>query len=124
MAYEITAKVEKVLDVQEFSSGFYKQTLVLRTDGNYPQSIPIEFMKDKTSLLQNVRTGDRVMVKFDIGGREWNGRYFSQITGFYLRVDESSSPTKPVGQPEHQPPPQSEPDTSTNEIDDDDEIPF
>lgn len=34
-----------------------KQFIAIETDSQYPQKIPVEFMKDKTDLLNNIQVG-------------------------------------------------------------------
>lgn len=94
MTYEITGTVEAIQNIEEFSSGFKKQTIVI-SDGQdrYPQSIPIEFTKKNLTQLNGVSRKDKVKIKFRLRGREWNGKYYSNIEGFHLQVIESSAPT-------------------------------
>ena len=48
---EIKGKVDKILDVQEFSSGFKKQVIVIEVDGKFPQKVAVEFGKEKIAAL-------------------------------------------------------------------------
>ena len=48
---EVTGKVKVVGDVQQVSPTFKKRELVVTTDEQYPQSIMIEFVQDKSDLL-------------------------------------------------------------------------
>lgn len=86
MIYKLTASVHKILDVQRFDSGFYKQTLVLKTQGDYPQTVPFEFFKDKTSLLDNLTEGQLVTVHFNVEGSEWKGKFYPKLVGW--KVDD------------------------------------
>jgi single-strand DNA-binding protein len=82
MTYEMTGTVKLVMESQTFASGFCKREFVLVTGDKYPQEIKFECMKDKTALLDNVRPGDEVVVKFDIQGREYNGKYFVSLVAW------------------------------------------
>ncbi|BFM06281.1 DUF3127 domain-containing protein [Halioxenophilus aromaticivorans] len=83
MAYELTGKIKLIKDTEQFSSGFTKREMVVTVeDGNYPQDINLEFLKDKISLLDSVSVGQEVTVSFDIRGREYNGRYFNNLVGW------------------------------------------
>jgi single-strand DNA-binding protein len=84
MAYELTGKVKKVFDRQEFPSGFYKQEFVVTTDDRYPQDIKLDCLKEKVDLLKDLKEGDPVRVHFDIRGREWNERYFIDLSAWKI----------------------------------------
>lgn len=48
-----------------------KQILVVQTDGEFSQKIPIDFIKDKTDLLNNIQVGQKVKVSVNIRGNEY-----------------------------------------------------
>jgi len=90
MNYELSGKVVKVGKEETFgSNGFRKRILVLMTDDQYPQTIPIEFTQDKCDLLNAVNLNDVVTVKFNLKGREWinpegEAKYFGSVQGWAL----------------------------------------
>ena len=87
----IAGRIIDIGDIQTFSSGFTKRTVVVDTGGKYPQTIPVDFKKDRTSALDKCAIGDDVTIQTDIGGREYNGRYYVDITGW--RIDGGSGGT-------------------------------
>ncbi|WP_372748220.1 DUF3127 domain-containing protein [Litorivivens sp.] len=88
MSYELTGKIKLIQETQTFSSGFTKREMVVTVeDGNYPQDISLEFLKDKISLLDGLNAGQSVTVTFDIRGREYNGRYFNNLVGWKIQAD-------------------------------------
>ncbi|MCP3684809.1 MAG: DUF3127 domain-containing protein [bacterium] len=85
MNFELSGKVKVIQDPQTFSSGFSKRELVVSVeDGNYTQDINFEFLKEKADLLNDLAAGDEVNVSFNIRGREYNGRYFNNLTAWRL----------------------------------------
>ena len=90
--YEISGEVIKVGDVQLFDSGFTKAELVIKTGGQYPQEVPIEFLKDNVSKIDGLKDGDFVTVSFNVRGREYNGRYFVNLTGWRVSCEAQSEP--------------------------------
>ena len=69
---EVIGKIKLIGDVQTFgSNGFRKRELVVTTDEQYPQMIMIEFVQDKTDLLNNYAVGQDVKVSINLRGREW-----------------------------------------------------
>ncbi len=92
MAYELTGKIKLLQDPRTFDSGFTKREMVVVVDdGRYPQEINLEFVQDKVSLLDNLEPGQQVTVTFDIRGREYNGRYFNNLQGWRVVVDDGGS---------------------------------
>ena len=104
MQYEMTGTVKTVMEVVTFPSGFRKQMFVVTTPDKFPQDVQFECLKDKTALLDNVRPGDEVAVKFDVQGREYNGKYFVSLVAWGVhnhsdRVD-SGEPGVDSGEPQ------------------------
>ncbi len=86
---ELKGKIERIGTVDVTGSGFKKRELVIRTDEQYPQFISVEFLQDKTELLNNYKTGDSVKVSINIRGREWidkygEKKYFNSISGWKI----------------------------------------
>jgi len=105
MTYEMTGTVKTVMEVVTFPSGFRKQMFVVTTPDKFPQDVQFECLKDKTALLDNVRPGDTVAVKFDIQGREYNGKYFVSLVAWGVKnesdhivdPDPQTMPNEPSG---------------------------
>lgn len=74
------------------ANGFTKQTMVVKTDALYDNTIPIEFVKDKTALLSGLAQGQTVTVHINLGGREWNGKYFPSVRGWKVDAQAASTP--------------------------------
>lgn len=97
---ELQGTVKKVFDTQTFASGFQKREMILLTQEQYPQPISIEFLSEKTNLLDNLHEGDQIKVGINIRGREWTNpqgevKYFNSITGW--RIDKATdAPHEPV----------------------------
>jgi hypothetical protein len=92
MAYDLTGKIKIIQEAKTFDSGFTKREMVVVVeDGKYPQEVNIEFVQDKTSLLDNLQVGQEVTVTFDIRGREYNGRYFNNLQGWKVISSGSDS---------------------------------
>lgn len=84
MAYEMTGKIKKIFDQQDFPSGFYKREFVVTTEERFPQDIKLDCLKEKVEMLNDLKEGDAVKVHFDIRGREWNERFFVDLTAWKI----------------------------------------
>ena len=59
-----------------------KQILVVETENNFPQKLPIEFIKDNVDLLNNLQIGQQVKVSVNVRGNEYQDR--NGVTRFGL----------------------------------------
>ena len=124
---EVQGKIKVIGETQTFgSNGFRKRELVVTTEEQYPQHIMIEFVQDKTDLLNNYQVGQQVKVNINLRGREWvnpqgETKYFNSIQGWRienLQQDNANGEMPPV------PPAEAfEPVNELNEEDHDD-LPF
>lgn len=82
---EITGKVVVIGQTESVGqNGFTKRLVVVETNEQYPQKLPIDFVKDKTALLDHISVGQEVKVQINLRGSESNGRWFSQIQGWKI----------------------------------------
>ena len=93
---EVLGKVKVVGAEQQVSPTFRKRELVVTTDEQYPQSIMIEFVQDKSDLLNTVVVGENVKVSINLGGREWvnpqgETKYFNSIKGWRIEKIQSEA---------------------------------
>lgn len=66
------------------SNGFEKRLLVIETQEQYPQKIPVDFVQGKVNLLDNIKLGDEVKVFINVRGNEYNDRYFVSLNGWKI----------------------------------------
>ncbi|QAA81862.1 DUF3127 domain-containing protein [Aequorivita sp. H23M31] len=87
---ELQGKIKMIDETKTFgNNGFRKREMVITTEEQYPQSIMIEFVQDKTDLLNSYRVGQDVKVSINIRGREWTNpqgevKYFNSIQGWRI----------------------------------------
>lgn len=80
---EIIGKVYFKTEVELIGANqMKKQILVVETDNQYPQKLPIEFIKEKCDLLNNLQIGQQVKVSVNVRGNEYQDR--NQVTRFGL----------------------------------------
>jgi hypothetical protein len=123
---EVVGKIKVINPEQQVSASFVKRELVVVTEEQYPQFISINFVQDKTELLDRFSVGDEVKVSINLRGREWvnpqgETKYFNDIQGWRIEpMNETSGRTNPntASQPQAQ-----APATNFNEEEDSD-LPF
>jgi hypothetical protein len=67
---------------------FKKRQLVIKTDSQYPQSIPVDFTQDKCSILDSYSLGEFVNVSVNVQGTEWQGKYYVNLQGWKIEKGE------------------------------------
>ena len=124
---EVQGKIKMVGETQTFgNNGFRKREVVVTTDEQYPQHIMVEFVQDKTDLLNNYNVGQSVKISINLRGREWTNpqgevKYFNSIQGWRIENLQTEQPTE--GIPPVPPAEAFEPADNINEEDHDD-LPF
>lgn len=123
---EVQGKIKMVGETQTFgSNGFRKREIVITTEEQYPQHIMVEFIQDKTDLLNNYQVGQNVKISINLRGREWvnpqgETKYFNSIQGWRIESLQTETPTNTPPVP---PAEAFEPATNVNENEHDD-LPF
>lgn len=124
---EVQGKVKFIGETQTFgANGFRKRELVITTEEQYPQHILVEFVQDKSDLLNNYEVGQNVKVSINLRGREWinpqgETKYFNSIQGWRIENLQQDAQTGDI--PPIPPADAFEPVENINE-DDHDDLPF
>ncbi|MFK8056393.1 MAG: DUF3127 domain-containing protein [Saprospiraceae bacterium] len=86
MSYDFTGKLHRIFDEQQIKDTFRKREFVIeKTDGQYPNFIKFELIQDRCSLLDAYNEGDEVTVSFDLRGREWQDKYFTNLHAWRIQ---------------------------------------
>ena len=124
---EVQGRIKVIGETQTFgSNGFRKREVVVTTEEQYPQHLSIEFIQDKTDLLNNYQVGQQVKIGINLRGREWvnpqgETKYFNSIQGWRIEAVQSEPMSDNV--PPVPPAEAFEPAGDLNE-DDHDDLPF
>ena len=122
---EIQGKIKLIGETQTFGTGgFRKREVVITTEEQYPQHLMVEFVQDKTDLLNAFQVGQPVKISINLRGREWinpqgEAKYFNSIQGWRIETLSSESGDMPPMPPANA----FEPVSDLNEEDHDD-LPF
>ena len=123
---EVQGKIKMIGETQTFGgNGFRKREVVVTTEEQYPQHIMVEFVQDKTDLLNSYQVGQNVKVSINLRGREWvnpqgETKYFNSIQGWRI---ENVQDGAPGNMPPVAPAEAFQPANDLNE-DDHDDLPF
>ena len=118
MAYKATGRLHKVFDTEQKSASFSAREFVIEVaDGKFPQMVKFQLTQDKCPLIDDYSEGEEITVDFDLRGREWNDKYFTNLNAWRIARAEASD-----GAQGGDAAPASAPAAATADFDDD--IPF
>lgn len=92
---QVKGIIKRITETQQIgSNGFLKRELHLETNEQYPQILSIEFVQDKTKVLDKYSEGENVEIDINLRGREWvnkNGetQVFNSLQGWKINKSEA-----------------------------------
>ncbi len=126
MSFEVVGKLYKKFNTENKTQTFRAREFVIEIpDGNYPQMIKFQLVQDRCDILDAYQEGDEIKVFFDLRGREWNEKFFTNLNAW--RLEKTSAET---AAPQAPPAPATEapfPDASeapSQQVIEDDDLPF
>lgn len=83
---EVTGKIIHIGETEIVGSAgtFKKRLVVVETNEQYPQKIPVDFVQDKTALLDAFMIGSDVVVSVNVRANEYNGKYYVSLNGWKI----------------------------------------
>ncbi len=85
MSFEIKGKLYRKFDTEQKTETFRAREFVLLVeDGNYPQYLKFQLTQDRCSLIDPFELNDEILVHFDLRGREWNDKFFTNLNAWRL----------------------------------------
>ncbi len=129
MSFEIEGKIHKIFDTENKTDTFQAREFVIVTEGNYPQYIKFQLTQDRCGIVDGYTDAQPVKVYFDLRGREWNEKYFTNLNAWKIEKvsTEAPAPTPEAATSSAAPDPfdfpSEEPKTST-ESESFDDLPF
>lgn len=106
--------------VSKSGNNWKKREYVLETMETYPKKVHFDLFGDRADQYP-LAVGDVITLSFDINSREYNGRWFTSISGW--KVDKGDAQA-PVGSGAIPPPPAVDPLASQFGSTPDEDIPF
>ncbi len=99
MSFELEGKLHKVFPTESKTETFQAREFVVEiTNGNYPQFVKFQLVQDRCNIMDNYQEGEQVKVYFDLRGREWNGKYFTNLNAWRVDKQEAASAPPPISQ--------------------------
>jgi len=101
---EVIGTIIKIGETEVVGSAgtFKKRLVVVKTSEQYPQEIPIDFVKDKCDILDKYSVGQEVKVAINIRGNEYNGKWYCSLNGWKIEANSNVNNIE-VKEPAHIP---------------------
>ncbi len=94
MSFEVEGKLHKKFETENKTNTFQARDFVIEvTSGNYPQFVKFQLTQDRCALVDTFSEGEMIKVYFDLRGREWNGKYFTNLNAWRLEKATSEAPS-------------------------------
>ncbi len=125
MSFEVEGKMIKKYETESKSEKFQAREFVIEiASGNYPEFVKFQLTQDRCALIDNFSEGEQMKVHFDLRGREWQGKYFTNLNAWRVEKVAQGDAPAPVasGGDASFPSASDEPADSANNADDD--LPF
>ena len=98
MSFEVEGKLIKKYDTENKTGTFQAREFVIEiSSGNYPQAVKFQLVQDRCPLIDAFEEGEYIKVHFDLRGREWNGKYFTNLNAW--RLEKPSAAQSPEAPP-------------------------
>ena len=126
MSFEVVGKLYKKFNTENKTQTFRAREFVIEIpDGNYPQFIKFQLVQDRCGILDAYQEGDEIKVFFDLRGREWNEKFFTNLNAWRIEKTsaEAAAPQAPPAPAADAPFPDASEEPSQQVIEDDD-LPF
>ena len=86
----VIGKLIKKLDVESGISKtgkeWRKQSIIVEQNTDYNKEVVISFFGDKIKSIRDVEEGSDVNVSVNLSSREFNGKYYHSIDGWFCAV--------------------------------------
>ena len=81
MSFEIVGKLLRKYPTESKSDKFQAREFVIEiVSGAYPEFIKFQLTQERCGLLDSYNEGEEIKVHFELRGREWQGKYFTNLT--------------------------------------------
>ncbi|KXK40250.1 MAG: DUF3127 domain-containing protein [Saprospiraceae bacterium] len=82
MAFEISGVLHKIFDIEKKTDTFQTREFVIKTEETYPQFVKFQAVQDRCNIIDGYNEGDKIKVSFDLRGREWQDKYFTNLNAW------------------------------------------
>ena len=111
MSFEITGTLVRKYETETKGESFRIRDFVIKTEnGQYDNFVKFQTTQDRTDIIESYVEGEEIKVHFDLRGRQWQDKYFTNLNAWRVeRVGSAAAPAtaatssrrrQPVGDPD------------------------
>ena len=121
MSFEITGKLVRKYETETKGESFRVRDFVISTqDGQYENFVKFQTTQDRVDIIEPYTEGDEIRVHFDLRGRQWQDKYFTNLNAWRVEAVNASSQTSAHTRTT----PATAPSTEELVVEADDDLPF
>lgn len=95
MALEVEGVITHILDVEsgisKAGNAWQKRSFVIETLDQYPKPVCFSMLGDKVSEIENLNTGDKVNVSFNVQSREYQGKWYTDVSAWRIQKSDGNN---------------------------------
>jgi hypothetical protein len=81
---KLVQKLERETGVSKSGKSWEKQSIMVEQNVDYNKEVVISFFGDKIKSIRDIEVGSDVSVSINLSSREYNGKYFHNIDGWFI----------------------------------------
>lgn len=99
MSFDITGTLVKKFEIETKGESFRVRDFVIKANdgGQYDNFVKFQTTQDRTAIIDDYNEGDEIKVHFDLRGRQWQEKYFTNLNAW--RVEAVSKAAAPAAGP-------------------------
>ena len=82
---KLSKKLERETGTSKSGKSWEKQSIIIeQTGATFNKEVVVSFFGDKIKSLRDINEGSEVNVSINLSSREYNGRYYHNIDGWFI----------------------------------------
>ena len=81
---KLVKKLERETGVSKTGKTWEKQSIIVEQNTDYNKEVVISFFGDKIKSIRDIEEGSDVNVSINLSSREYNGKYYHNINGWFI----------------------------------------
>lgn len=100
MSFEITGTLVKKYETETKGESFRVRDFVIKANdgGQYDNFVKFQTTQDRTTIIDNYNEGDEIKVHFDLRGRQWQEKYFTNLNAWRVEALSSAPAAQPAAE--------------------------
>lgn len=100
MSFEITGTLVKKYETETKGESFRVRDFVIKANdgGQYDNFVKFQTTQDRTTIIDSYNEGDEIKVHFDLRGRQWQEKYFTNLNAWRVEALSQAPAAKPAAE--------------------------